>query len=542
MVKISINPILKRTFPLSVLLAPLLAACLGASNLAQIAVAAATSAESSAASDSLDSWLARETPYALDGILNNIGPDGAKAVGAVSGVVVASPSKSNPDSKKEKAHANGCICIYFYTWTRDAALTVKCLTDLFLVNGDVNLQSQIQNYISRQAYLQTVSNPSGDLSTGGLGEPKFEVDGAAFTGSWGRPQRDGPALRATALIAYANWLISNGQTSTAESIVWPVVQNDLSYVMQYWNSSTFDLWEEVYGSSFFTTAVQHRALVEGAAFAKKLGHSCPDCLSQASQILCFLQSYWTGAYVLSNFGGGRSGKDANSILGVLHTFDPDADCDDTTFQPCSARALANHKVVTDSFRSIYSLNSGIAQGQAVAVGRYPEDVYQGGNPWYLCTLAAAEQLYDALYQWDRIGSLSITDVSLGFFQDLYPSAAVGDYASSTETYRDIMAAVKAYANGYMDIARKYTPANGALAEQFSRDDGSPVSAVDLTWSYASLLTAAARRGSQMPPSWNESSSNKPPSTCSASSATGPYASATNTVWPTASSRPYGTGR
>lgn len=97
MVKISINPILKRTFPLSVLLAPLLAACLGASNLAQIAVAAATSAESSAASDSLDSWLARETPYALDGILNNIGPDGAKAVGAVSGVVVASPSKSNPD-------------------------------------------------------------------------------------------------------------------------------------------------------------------------------------------------------------------------------------------------------------------------------------------------------------------------------------------------------------------------------------------------------------------------------------------------------------
>lgn len=71
----------------------------------------------------------------------------------------------------------------------------------------MNLQSQIQNYISRQAYLQTVSNPSGDLSTGGLGEPKFEVDGAAFTGSWGRPQRDGPALRATALIAYANWLI-----------------------------------------------------------------------------------------------------------------------------------------------------------------------------------------------------------------------------------------------------------------------------------------------------------------------------------------------
>jgi hypothetical protein len=47
---------------------------------------------------------------------------------------------------------------------------------------------------------------------------------------------------------------------------------------------------------------------------------------------------------------------------------------------CSDRALANHKVVNDSFRSIYTINDGIAEGTAVAVGRYPEDTYQGGNP------------------------------------------------------------------------------------------------------------------------------------------------------------------
>jgi hypothetical protein len=40
---------------------------------------------------------------------------------------------------------------------------------------------------------------------------------------------------------------------------------------------------------------------------------------------------------------------------------------------CSDRALAGHKIVTDSFRSIYTINSGIAEGTAVAVGRYPED-------------------------------------------------------------------------------------------------------------------------------------------------------------------------
>lgn len=214
-----------------------------------------------------------------------------------------------------------------------------------------------------------------------------------------------------------------------------------------------DLWEEVNGSSFFTIAVQHRALVEGANFATSLGKTCPDCVSQAPQVLCYLQSFWNGSSILSNFGSSRSGKDANSLLGTIHTFDPEAACDDTTFQPCSSRALANHKVVTDSFRSIYSINSGIAAGQGVAVGRYPEDSYMnGGNPWFLCTFAAAEVLYDALYQWDKIGSITIDSTSLAFFKDVYSSAAVGNYSSSSTAYSSIVSAVKTYADGYLSIA------------------------------------------------------------------------------------------
>lgn len=133
-----------------------------------------------------------------------------------------------------------CILIHedFYTWTRDSALTFKCIVDTFINSYDAPLQKQIQNYISAQAKLQTVSNPSGDLSNGaGLGEPKFDADGTAFTGSWGRPQRDGPALRATAMIAYAKWLIVNGYASTASTVVWPIIQNDLNYVAQYWLGS-----------------------------------------------------------------------------------------------------------------------------------------------------------------------------------------------------------------------------------------------------------------------------------------------------------------
>jgi glucoamylase len=95
---------------------------------------------------------------------------------------------------------------------------------------------------------------------------------------------------------------------------------------------------------------------------------------------------------------------------------------------CSDRALANHKVVTDSFRSIYTINSGIAEGTAVAVGRYPEDSYQGGNPWYLNTLAAAEQLYDALYTWNKQGYITVTSTSLAFFQDFSSSVTAGTQA------------------------------------------------------------------------------------------------------------------
>ena len=256
------------------------------------------------------------------------------------------------------------------------------LVDTFIA-GNFSLQPEIENYISAQAKVQSVSNPSGALSTGGLGEPKFEVDETAFTGPWGRPQRDGPALRATALIAYSRWLIANGYTSTVSSITWPIIQNDLAYVEQYWNQTGFDLWEEVDGSSFFTIAVQHRALVEGNDLAQQIQQSCPGCSSQAPEILCMLQNFWNDGYILANINdnSGRSGKDANTLLGSIHTFDPAATCDDSTFQPCSANALANHKVLTDSFRSIYAINSGIAEGTAIAVGRYPEDVYQGGNPW-----------------------------------------------------------------------------------------------------------------------------------------------------------------
>jgi glucoamylase len=45
----------------------------------------------------LNSWVATESVTALQGALNNIGPNGTKVPGAGAGFVVASPSKVNPN-------------------------------------------------------------------------------------------------------------------------------------------------------------------------------------------------------------------------------------------------------------------------------------------------------------------------------------------------------------------------------------------------------------------------------------------------------------
>ncbi|KAF4123810.1 glucoamylase [Geosmithia morbida] len=472
---------------------------------------------------SVDSFIESETPYAYERLLCNFGADGCAASGALAGVVIASPSKSDPD--------------YFYTWTRDAGLVLKGVVDSFTSSYDSTLQGHIQEYVISQAKLQGVSNPSGSLSGGsGLGEPKFNVDLTQFTGSWGRPQHDGPALRAIALVSYAKWLIDNGYESTASEVVWPVARNDLEYVAQYWNNTGFDLWEEVNGSSFFTTASQWRALVEGASLASTLGQTTASSKysSIAPQILCFLQTFWIPeqGYVDANINvnDGRTGKDTNTVLASIHTFDPALGCDSTSFQPCSDRALSNLRLVVSSFRG-YAINSGIATGQAIAVGRYSEDVYYDGNPWYLNTLSVAEQLYDAVYVWKAQGYITVTSLSLPFFQDLAPSTAAGTYLSGSTTFDGLVDAVSTYADGFVEVVSTYAGTDGALAEQYSKSDGTPTSAEHLTWSYSAFLTAVARRAGTVPPSWASQPDIVLPASCQKSTAVGSYTSATVTTFP-----------
>lgn len=123
------------------------------------------------------------------------------------------------------------------------------------------------------------------------------------------------------------------------------------------------------------------------------------------------------------------------------------------------------------------------------------------KPWYLATSAVAEQLYDALIVWKAQGSLNVTAVSLPFFQQFSSGVTVGTYAKSTTTFTTLTTGVQNFADGFLAVVQKYTPSNGGLAEQFSRSNGAVTSAVDLTWSYAALLTANTARNGLSGPSW-----------------------------------------
>ena len=212
------------------------------------------------------------------------------------------------------------------------------------------------------------------------------------------------------------------------------------------------------------------------------------------------------------------------MLASIHTFDPAAGCDPITFQPCSDRALTNLKKYVDSFRTVYPVNKPAQKSDPIATGRYPEDKYFGGNvrsagrvhlpwigglnlfffdeqPWYITTLAVAEQLYDALLTWDRLGSITVTPTSKAFFEQFASDISPGTYRSDSSMYVQLSDAIRAHADGFLGIVARHTPSDGSLAEQFDKTNGKPISAVDLTWSYAAAMTAFRSRKRGFGGSW-----------------------------------------
>ncbi|KAK0553425.1 hypothetical protein OC846_001300 [Tilletia horrida] len=436
--------------------------------------------------------------FAFQGMLANIGGASNPSLvpNVLTGAVIASPSTASPN--------------YFYSWVRDSAMTMKIVIDNFIHGQHGVKRSLIENWINAELIHQSNAMPSSSS----LGEPKFNVDGSLFTGPWGRPQNDGPALRATAVMKYAYQIGLSDSLVTSKlyksDLSQPsLIKSDLEYVAHHWQDSTFDLWEEVQATHFFTLAVQYRALTEGAAFATAMKDSGAATFyaQQASAISSKLQSFWSSslnrvqAYQNTPSGFNRNGLDCSVLLGSLHGWIQNSTASGVSsalFGPGSDRILATHRQYVDSFRGLYPINNNAAAPAAVGVGRYPSDIYDGvstsqGNPWFLCTTTAAEILYNAQNLFASQGGLTVSSTNQNFFSQFQSGVSTGSYGAGSKTYSTLVQGMKNQADGFMSIVNQHAAANGSLAEEFSRYNGYEVGARDLTWSYAAFLSADAAR-------------------------------------------------
>ena len=66
----------------------------------------------------------------------------------------------------------------------------KLLIDTYTSGGDSSLNTLSKEWIESQGRIQQIPNPSGTITSGGLGEPKFQLNETAFTGAWGTYMTD----------------------------------------------------------------------------------------------------------------------------------------------------------------------------------------------------------------------------------------------------------------------------------------------------------------------------------------------------------------
>ncbi|KAI9836596.1 MAG: hypothetical protein M1819_001228 [Sarea resinae] len=494
-------------------------------------------------SSTFEQWLQEEEETALSRLLANIAPGGLNTAGAAPGTVIASPSREHPN--------------YYYQWVRDAAITTSSLVNVYSSSPSspttTNITSLMAAYTTLQRTLQTTSNPSGSFSDlSSLGEPKFLVSGAPFTGSWGRPQTDGPALRALTLMRWLHTyntthpsLWAHRFTSTDASDFFntlyapalppaSIIKADLEYVSHHWHLPSFDLWEEIRGSHLFTMSVQQRALRSGAALARAFNDPAAAEWydTQADSIRALLLRFWDSQrnHLISMLDQpSRSGLDCSVLLASLHG-------SQEIFLPWSDEVLKTLLALARDMQARYPINWPPSSSKsdsheplppspnpmfpAVALGRYPEDVYtgdgtasEGGNPWFLCTASAAEILYRTAHhlqnqsQNRNAADVVINATALDFWQHFLPFAhtptANTEYLVIPEhDIKPTSSNLIRTADLFLSIVRahadaSYTPDNhdrgGRLSEQFDRYTGFERGARDLTWSYASLLEAARWR-------------------------------------------------
>jgi glucoamylase len=380
---------------------------------------------------------------------------------------------------------------YFYHWIRDASAS---LSNLQLITEFSNYENILKNYCKWISIMQNDTDSNGiDIR----GEPKFNLpDGTLYNGSWARPQTDGASLSSQTLLIFANNLIENNQESFVKTYLWNenggIIKIQLSYVVDNYNSFTYDLWEEVSNTTFFfNLCAAKTALMLGSLFATKYNETdlAKQYMDIVTKIDIQLHKYFNGiTFIESN----NREYDAAVILGLnnlvhIERFGLQLP---TFLDPSSYEVASTVNFLNELFTKLFPINNQDTGNKipGIMYGRYEGDTYDGGNAWIAISTNLALLYYRASKQIKTNGLPSNETVIMWL-------TSINSHETNVNSDELSSILVKAGDSILSRIHYHTKENNGNLYEQIDKNTGYMISSKNLTVNYAHILVALLERDS-----------------------------------------------
>lgn len=434
-----------------------------------------------------EDFLLRQERLSWQLLQRNISPTQPKTVRAPTpraGVVVAALAKKDPD--------------YYFHWVRDSATVMNSVINMAraqrpLVNQQ-DVEQKISAFVDLSRHLQNLKAPYG------LGEPRYTVEGEVDRSPWSRPQFDGPALRALVLLNDLSEFEARPRARALE-----VLKTDLDFIARVYPERGFDIWEEYRAENYHTRLVQLAALEKGAAFfaRPKMDPARARLYARAAQELeKVLDDHWDPArgflrsqlaiVATDGFTGKKTDLDSAVLVAVI-----EAHRDQGAHSVLDDRVHATVAVLEDLFRRSYPINANPARG--LAYGRYKDDIYYGGNPWFLITAHYAQFYYRLAIALKKGAAFPVTQRNLAFLNSVMSEASPLHWAPDTVIHKTdprhaaLIAKFAARGDSILKRLQQHIPADGEIYEQLDKNSGLPLAAKGLGWGHASFLEAHLER-------------------------------------------------
>lgn len=451
-----------------------------------------------------EAWIWRQLDVSLSFMLQSISatgltrqrPEFFRTITPRPGSVVASPV-TDPAAKPD----------YFFHWLRDSAIVVDALA-LAIERGwaDRAHLRHLRDFVEFSLAISRLDGPSL-LATRGAGttsqpelarylrsetelaeivgdrvlaEARVDPDGGLDLLKWARPQYDGPALRALALLRHLP-LFAQDAPEAAQALL----ERDLGFVAAYADDPCYDIWEYRFGHHYHTRLVGLAALTRGAEWAHDVGstRTAAACATAAARLRRALEHHWSAenGYYVSAIRAAQAPSDldldSSVILAVVAAGLPEG-----RHSVLDPRVQSTLKRLERLFMELFPLNAGLAPQDAPLLGRFRGDGYYGGGVFLFAALAAAEVYYRLCAHVTDGGVLAEESESRRFLAS-FGSTQGDELASGLRRRGDSILRA---------IARRL-PESGEMSEQIDKTTGAPASARNLAWSYAAFIGALAAR-------------------------------------------------